>query len=804
MSIELPINTKHFIHPRTELDDSLRLDPNMLSIMNQESRNNPAITGSNSLPEILFITSYPPRECGIATYSHDLKRALDKKFNQSFKISICPLESEHEKHQYNEPTENILDTDNANSFKQLAQSINNNKDIALLVIQHEFGFYAKQESTLNQLIQNVSKPVIIAFHTVLPGPDENLKQNVQLLSNHCESVLVMTNASAEILTKDYGINPTKITIIPHGTHLVPHEDKELLKEKHQFKGRKVLSTFGLLSSNKNIETTLNALPSIVAKYPEVLFLIIGKTHPSIIKNEGEIYRQKLEEKVAELQLQNHVLFINQFIELPTLLEYLQLTDIYLFTSNNPNQAVSGTFSYAISCGCPVISTPIPHAREVLRDDAGIIIDFENSEQLSVAAIQLLENETMRQEIGLRGLHRMASTAWENTAIAHAELFDKVSLGGIELIYNIPETNLSHIKKMTTDFGMIQFSKINQADLESGYTIDDNARALIAFCQHYELTQDQSDLKYIQIYLNFIKFCQQDSGQFLNYVDKDKKFTKQNYETNISDSNGRAIWALGYLISLRDFLPQAMSGNAETIMSKAMSKIEKVNSTRSMAFIMKGLYYRNKKNQSTQNALIMTVFADRLVQMYLHERDADWEWYESYLTYANSCIPEALLSAWMVTGITQYRDIAISTFDFLLDKTIRDGRMTVISNKNWMYNKGDDSKNKPGGEQPLDVAYTVIALSHFYKALNEAHYHDKMIDTFSWFLGNNHLHQIVYNPCTGGCYDGLEETTVNLNQGAESTVSYLMAKLCIDQFWREHPQAGGKLMKHLPGYQKQST
>jgi glycosyltransferase involved in cell wall biosynthesis len=804
MSKEHFINTNNFILPKSALNNSPRLDPNTLSIMNQEPRITPTSRGSNSLPEILFITSFPPRECGIATYSHDLKQALDKKFSQSFKISICPLESEQEKHQYKEPTEYLLDTDNANSFKQLAFSINTNKDIALLVIQHEFGFYAKQESTLNQLIQNVSKPVIIAFHTVLPEPDENLKQNVQLLSNHCESVLVMTHASSEILTKDYGINPSKITVIPHGTHLVPHEDKELLKEKHQFKGRKILSTFGLLSSNKNIETTLNALPSIVAQYPEVLFLIIGKTHPSIIKNEGEIYRKKLEDKVLELKLQNHVQFINQFIELPILLEYLQLTDIYLFTSNNPNQAVSGTFSYAISCGCPVISTPIPHAREVLRDDAGIIIDFENSEQLSAAAIQLLENESMRQQIGLKGLHRMASTAWENTAIAHAELFDKISSDGIELIYNFPESNLSHIKKMTTEFGMIQFSTINQADLGSGYTIDDNARAMIAFCQHYELTQEPSDLKYLHIYLNFIHHCQQDSGQFLNYVDKDKKFTRQNYETNISDSNGRAIWALGYLISLRDLLPQTMSASAENIMSKALSKIDKVNSTRSMAFIMKGLYYRNKKNQSTQNTLIMTLFADRLVQMYLHEKDADWEWYESYLTYANSSIPEALLCAWMVTGITQYRDIAKSTFDFLLDKTFKDGRMTVISNKNWMHKQGDESKIQPGGEQPLDVAYTVMALSQFYKAFNEAHYHEKMIDSFNWFLGNNQLHQIVYNPCTGGCYDGLEENYVNLNQGAESTVSYLMAKLCIDRFRREHPQAGGKMMQLLPGFQKQST
>ncbi len=263
----------------------------------------------------------------------------------------------------------------------------------------------------------------------------------------------------------------------------------------------------------------------------------------------------LESKVEELNLQQYVQFINRFLPLHDLLEYLQLTDIYLFTSRNPNQAVSGTFSYAISCGCPVVSTPIPHAREVLRNDAGIIIDFENSKELADAVIRLLKDEQLRKTISSNGLHRIASTAWENSAIAHSMLFEKISGVQISLNYNLPEINLDHIKKLTTDFGMIQFSKINQPDIESGYTLDDNARAMVALCQHYELTKDENDIKYIKIYFDFIKFCQQGEGNFLNYVDERKKFTEQNDSTNLEDSNGRAIWALGYLISKKSIFPE---------------------------------------------------------------------------------------------------------------------------------------------------------------------------------------------------------------------------------------------------------
>ena len=738
---------------------------------------------SNSLPEILFITSYPPRECGIATYSHDLIKALDNKFNQSFKITICPLESDSERHIYNDEIKYILNTDNSRSYIKLAEIINDNDAIQMVMIQHEFGFFNKNESDFKQFLQTLTKPIIIVFHTVLPNPNELLRINMQLIANFCESIIVMTNSSAEILTKGYRIAQEKISVVPHGTHLVPHSDKALLKEKYNVSGKKILSTFGLLSSGKSIETTLEALPAIVKENPEVLFLIIGKTHPCVVKQEGERYRRMLETKVDALQLQQHVRFINHYLTLPDLLEYLQMTDIYLFTSKDPNQAVSGTFSYAMSCGCAIISTPIPHAREVLKNDAGIIVDFENPKQLGKAVIKLLGDETLRKNISSNGLHRIVSTAWENAAIAHAILFEKIAAGLISLRYKIPVLNLDHIKRMTTKVGMIQFAIINQPDIHSGYTLDDNARAMVAMCQYYELSKDKAAIEYIAIYLNFIKNCLQPNGNFLNYVSQDGNFTEQNYQTNLDDSNGRAIWALGYLIATGDLLPLELITEADAILQSALTNVNQIHSTRAMAFIIKGLYYRNIKIKMEQDLLLITRLANRLVQMYRHEADEKWAWFECYLTYGNSILPEAMLCAWIVTGEPLYKEIAKLSFDFLLSKIFTESRIKVISNKGWSHKGEESAQEIIGGEQPIDIAYTILALSKFYAVFIDESYKYKMEIAFNWFLGNNHLLQIIYNPCTGGCYDGLEDSYINLNQGAESTVSYLMARLTFEKSLR---------------------
>jgi glycosyltransferase involved in cell wall biosynthesis len=727
--------------------------------------------------EIIMITSFPPRKCGIATYSQDLIKAIEDQYGDSFTIKVCALQKGDSTLKYPPEVSYFLKTGLKEDYKSIALTLNADEAIKVIYLQHEFGLYGGNLGDfIIDFLENLEKPVITTFHTVLANPSDERKAVVQKIIALSGKVIVMTNLSSNILKKEYLIPEGKIKVIPHGTHLI--EPLHLnLKESIPFKNKIIISTFGLISEGKDIGTALDALPKIVSKFPNVLYLIIGKTHPEVLKNEGEIYRDYLHEKVKELKIENNVLFINKYLELDVLLEYLQRTDLYFFTSKDPQQAVSGTLVYALSAACPVLSTPIPHSLEML-DGAGINFDFGNSEQLADAAILLLSNPEMMEDMRLNALHRISPTAWQNAAIAHIKLTKTiVKEKDFQLNYKVPEINLKHINRMTTDFGMIQFAKISDPDLASGYTIDDNARALIAVAKHFELTGKFSDLPLIKTYLKFILFCQQEDGSFLNYVTTDKHFFDKNKDENLEDSNGRAIWALGEFLSLKQLLDFSLQAQVEAAFHKAINAIHHLQSPRAMSFCIKGLYfyYLFKKQESILH--LITKLADNLVSKYRGVSKGDWQWYEDYLTYANAVIPEAMLLAGECTNNELFKDIAHKTFDFLLKTTLDGEEIKVISNRGW-HHKGKDKNHF--GEQPIEVAYTILALNTFFSIDNDNGYLDKMKTAFNWFMGENHLYQIIYNPVTGGCYDGLEEHQVNLNQGAESTISYLLARLVFEK------------------------
>lgn len=729
------------------------------------------------MKEILCITTYPPRQCGIATFSDDLIRSVEQKFEQSYKVRVCAVESSFEKHSYDSIVKYTFNTSQVLAYKTLAKIINNDCDISTILIQHEFGLFKEHETEFLAMLGWINKPIIIVFHTVLSKPDAELRDYVRQIASVCSKIVVMTNTSEQVLQQQYQVESDHIVVIAHGTHLVSHQDKKTLKKKYGLSARRVLSTFGLLSDGKSIETTLDALPSIISRNPLVMFLIIGKTHPSVVKAEGEKYRQMLEIKVAELNLENHVRFVNDYLELPTLLEYLQLTDVYLFTSCDPNQAVSGTFVYALSCGCPIIATPIPHALELLNDHSGLFFDFKDSAQLASATNRLLANEDLRSTMRIRGLQKIMATAWENSAIAYAKLFHRTISNPEPLHYSLPPINTSHIRRMSTHFGIIQFSKGNHPDLETGYTLDDNARALTVTCETYNSTGEFELKKYIRIYLDFIAFCQQPDGSFLNYVDSDHHFTSQNDEVNLNDSNGRAIYALGHFVANSDLLPEQWGLDAQKAILNALPGLSTIHSPRSIAFILKGLCCYSLKYSSDEVSDLIKILADRLMEYYRQNASDQWCWFEASLTYDNSVLPESLLYAYRIVGDEKYKKVAKESFDFLLTLIFDNESINVISNDGWLL-KGE--KGKHYGEQPIDVASTVLVLTTFYDLFRDPIYLTHRTYAFNWFLGNNHLHQIIYNPTTGGCYDGLEQHNVNLNQGSESTVCYLMARLTMER------------------------
>lgn len=732
--------------------------------------------------KIVFMTTFPPTQCGIATFTQDLTNAITHVFGESLACVICDLTDKPKN------AKNISFTLNPKikeDYKRVALEINKDNSIKLVHIQHEFGLFGGEYGNyLLTFLETINKPVSFTFHSVIPNPNIELKSFVKHLISYASSVFVMTKQSQNILLESYGIEEDIIHYMPHGTHIVKYTNPDELKEKFHFENRTILSTFGLLGEGKSIETALKALPEIIEHTPNILYLVIGKTHPNNIKNNIDEYRNYLTNLVNELALQNHVLFIDQYLELQELLDYLLVTEIYLFTSKDPNQAVSGTFSYAMSCACPIIATSIPHTREVLTSDAGIIFEIGNYEQLAKATKQLLSNNDLRESMAFKAFQKTRESSWENIAIKHIHIYGKSVSQFLEIDYDYPAINLDHIKKMTTPLGIIQFSKISIPDISSGYTLDDNARALIAMCSHYKLFRTKEDLKYINTYLNFIKLCQKSNGTFINYVDKKGNEHLKNSYMHIEDSNARAIWALGTVISLKQYLPKEIVVNAINCLVKCLPWSANIQSPRSIGFAVKGLYLYHSVTHDIQAVSIIKKLGKNLLADYYLNVAEDWDWFEDRLTYANSILPEAMLYSYLITSEPTFKKVAIKSFEFLLSKMYNNGNFKVISNNGW-YHK--NSEPQQYGEQPIDVACTIQTLDIFHKTFGIVKYENMMKVAFSWFLGRNHLKQTIYNPTTGGCHDGLEKENVNLNQGAESTVCYLIARLVLESNQIVKPQ-----------------
>jgi glycosyltransferase involved in cell wall biosynthesis len=742
--------------------------------------------------KLIFVTSYLPRECGIATFTNDLINAIKNQMDDSIEIEVCALENGHQGFDYPEEVKYVLDATKLEQYQEIAEKINEDYQVKTVMIEHEFGLFGGEWGDyLLNMVDVLVKPVFVTFHTVLPHPEKKIFQIFKNIADKAEKIVVMTNSSRQILIDDYKMHGDKIKVIPHGTHMILWKNNEKAKERFGISHRPIITNFGLLVRQKSIETAIDALPEIKELFPDVLYLVLGKTHPELKKIEGEKYRYFLEKKVKQLGLEENIQFVNKFLDLDELHDYLSITDIYLFTTKNRNQAVSGTFIYAMSSACPIIATSIPHAKELLSKDTGILVDFEQPQQIARATIRLLNDENLRKRMSKNAFYKTRYTIWENVANKIMELF-RPFIEHSNYRYRIPPINLEHIKHLTTDRGIIRFSNFDIADLDSGYRLDDNARALIALGQHYELTKKPSDLKLINTYLDYIIYCQKSDGSFINYVDKDGSINIRNNTANLNDTNGMAIWALGFLLS-QDNFNKLMLDKAEICMQKALTNVENIHSPRAIAFIIKGLYYYNLKKYDRKITTFIKVLADRLLEYFNKVADKNWHWFEEYLTYSNVLLPEAMLYAWKATGNICYHIIAKATFDFLLSKVFKDGCIKVISNDGWI--RKTKKSQKGYDELPINVAYTIMSLDLFYSELGEPQYFTKLNIAFDWFMGLNHLNQIIYNPATGGCYDVLEKDGVNLNQGAESTTSYLLARMIMVKYYHVEKRKISKPLYH---------
>lgn len=729
-------------------------------------------------PSILFLSSFPPRECGIATFTQRLTNAFDKEFNPEIKSRILAVnDSDTSIYNYSRKVTLQIYEGEIEDYLNRAHEINQSPSIKLVNVQHEYGLFGgEQGEYLIPFLELLKKPCVVTMHTTLPHPDDKMKKVTRIISEKANAVVVMNNTAKNILHETYGVQKNKIHMIPHGVFHVPFPSKSKAKKALNLGDRFVISTFGMISRDKGIEYAIEALPEVVAQHPNVLYLVIGATHPLILQREGERYRNKLVKLVNKLGLEEYVKFYNRYLEEWEITEFLKATDIYIYPMLSKEQASSGSLSDAMSCGCPIIATGSQYAQSVINRERGILVKFRNSEEIKKALLEMVADKKMRKEMTKNNYFFTRHMTWQNVALSYFNLFNNFAKIVPKKKDKLPKIEIKYIKNLSDKFGIIQFANHTKPDPHSGYCLDDNARALIGFVELYAKNKKQSVLDSIKIYLDFIKFVQKKNGRFYNFVSYQKTFIDQ---TESEDSFGRAIWALGFLLS-RDYIPEDLKKQANMILRKALKWIDELESLRAISFAIIGLSHISEKETNEQIINIINSLASKLVKHYREHTGDDWRWYEDCLTYSNYKLPEALFRAYIATRNKIYLDVATKTINFLSEVTFeRKEYFSPIGQDGWYFRGG---KRAYFDQQPEDAASAVEALVAAYFITKNKQYQQQAKLSFEWFLGKNHLNQMVYDEATGGCYDGLGRFSLNFNQGAESTLSYFLARLAIKNIY----------------------
>ena len=739
---------------------------------------------------IVYIATFPPRKCGIATFTQDLTRAMDGLLETMVKSMVVAMNAEKVVSDiYGREVIFQIDQNNPDEYVRVAEALNQNDAVKLVNIQHEFGIFGGDWGlNIIYFLSTLTKPKVINFHTVIPQPSRDLRHAVRLLADNVNGITVMTHRSRRILIEDYGIPEQGIRVIPHGIHDGAYISSKQAKAALGFSDKTVLSTFGMLNRGKGLEYVIEALPAVVERYKDFVYIIFGATHPNILKTEGETYRNSLIERIYSLGLADHVKMYNHYFPLPKLLKMLKATDIYVAASLDPNQAVSGTLSYALGMGRPVISTAFAQAKEDVTADVGILVDFRDPQAFTDAISSFMGDKDRQMNLGKNAYFKTRGWTWPNVAIKYAKYFSECAPDLVEVVErkSFPQVKLGHLVRLTDRFGIVQFASLSKPDLTSGYTVDDNARALmvVTLCydrlRHGLLSQSIASrgklLGLINIYFDFISLASRADGYFNNYFNLDRIPNDTfNGQVNLEEATSRALYALS-LTSAIGSIPRKIREKAFTIVQEKVKKNIPFQSPRAISWYIKALCVLLEKKIEIPGidlAGVVGEHCDKLLSLYDSASSPQWRWFESYLTYSNALLPEALLQAYRVIGKDRYLSVGKTTLDFLVEKTFREGIYMPIGQDGWYYR---DGKRSHFDQQPEAVMAMVYALKVCYSITEDEHYGRLMYRAFNWFLGGNSLEAVVYDRTTGGCYDGVGRQHINLNQGAESTISYLLARL----------------------------
>ncbi len=737
---------------------------------------------------VCLIGTYPPRECGIGTFTWDLRHAIEGGYDR-FRLPDAPnantssvIAMTNQGFDYEYPPEVVFEIrhNNAKDYRLAAEYINFS-DTDVVCLQHEFGIFGGAEGRLIlDLLKNLRKPVVTTLHTILRQPETGYKETLQRIAKASDQIVVMNGLAIPMLRDVYGVSEEKISLIHHGVPDVPFVDSNYYKDKFGVEGKLVILTFGLLSRNKGIELMIEALPAVVERHADVVYIVLGATHPEVKRRQGEEYRFALKRRVRELGLENNVKFYETYVDAEGLKEFIGASDIYVTPYQSAEQIVSGTLAYAVGMGKAVVSTPYLYAEELLADERGRLVDFGDKQMLSEMLNELIEDDAGRHAMRKRAYQFGRQMTWEQVGREYVRVFDGVvasyetkslvrALPANNADFDVPEINLDALRALTDDTGIIQHAVYGVPDLQHGYATDDAARALVVALRYYDHYEDESVLPLVTKYLAFLRYAQREDGSFYNFMTYARTFVEDEMQ---QDTTGRALWGLGSVISC---------GHAENVrvlaremFERALDQLDNLHHPRALAYAICGLEaFLVRYDGAAAVRRRMNDLAQRLVELYESARREDWHWFGGELTYANAKVSEAMLIAAKALDDENHLKIGLESLDFLLKETYRDGIFDFIGNQGW-YSR--DGERAVFGQQPIEAGYTIEACTLAYNLTNDNRYLEMSQAAVEWFLGRNRLGVAVYDLHTGACADGLDSQGASMNYGAESVICCLLGLL----------------------------
>jgi glycosyltransferase involved in cell wall biosynthesis len=734
---------------------------------------------------IAFIGNYLPRLCGIATFTTDLCEAVASKYQEATCFAIAVNDTANG---YTYPPRvrfELVENDVA-SYRRAAEFLNFN-DVDVVSLQHEYGIFGGVAgSHILALLRELRMPIITTLHTVLREPDPNQRRVIEELANLSSRLVVMSERGAEMLREVFRVPEDKIKLIPHGIPDVSFVDPNFYKEQFGVEGKHVLLTFGLLSPNKGIEHVIEALPHVLAHNPDVVYIVLGATHPHVKRENGETYRLSLERLARERGVEGNVIFHDRFVTLEELIEFIGVADIYITPYLDPAQITSGTLAYTVGAGKAVISTPYWYAEELLDEGRGLLVPFKDPTAIAEKVMWLLDNARERHATRKHAYMYGREMIWPQVARRYMETFKQAfeekrqhSTPFVARTLEqrpvgfLPELNLTHLRRMTDDTGIFQHAIFNVPNYTEGYTTDDNARALIVPIMLEALgDHEQGDVQLLASrYMAYLWHAfDARTGRFHNFLTYDRQWLT---DRDTEDSHGRALWALGTVLGRsRDEGLLSMAGQ---LFEKALPAVLEFTSPRAWAFTLIGIQGYMKRFFGAREAQqAREILAQRLMDLYQACSSPEWPWFENILTYDNAKLPHALLMVGPWLERDDMVETGLKSLEWLISIQRAEQGYFIPIGSNGFYPKGGERARFD--QQPIEAYAMISACVKAYRETGEDHWVRHARWAFDWFLGYNDLRLPVCDPTTGGCRDGLHSSRVNQNQGAESTLAFLLSLL----------------------------